>query len=371
MFWKRIKVGDRERVLVIRNGRFDTILGPGEHLVFVSPFTRLETVVCRTDGLVFDNEWTQFLLKQRPELVERYFILIETSDTEVALVSADGRLFQVLTPARRVLYWKDVAEVTAEVVDVIDAPEVPAATLPALDRAGAAALVVSAQVRDSHAGLLYLDNRFARTLPPGKYGFWSAAGPRVDAVDLRRQTLDIAGQEILTRDKVTLRVNISADYQVEDPVLAAQVAKDPAAHLYRALQFAVRQTLGRRTLEDVLADKTDVDESVAEDVRAAMTACGLRVGVIALKDIILPGEIRDILNQVVAAEKQAQANLIRRREETAATRSLLNTARLMEDNPLLVRLKELETLERVVEKVDRVSVSDGFAGLLTNLVSLK
>jgi len=95
------------------------------------------------------------------------------------------------------------------------------------------------------------------------------------------------------------------------------------------------------------------------------------VGMIALKDIVLPGEIRDILNQVVAAEKQAQANLIRRREETASTRSLLNTVRLMEENPLLIRMKELETLERVVEKVDRVTVSDGFEGLLTNLVSLK
>ncbi len=371
MFWKRIKVGDRERVLVIRDGRFDTILGPGEHTIFMTPLTRLETIVCRTDGLIFDNEWAPFLLKQRPDLVELYFTLVETSDTEVALVSADGRLFQVLTPARRVLFWKGVAVITAEVVDVIDAPEVPAEKLPALDRVGSASQVVSAHVRDSHAGLLFLDNRFSRTLKPGKYGFWSAAGPRVESVDLRRQTIDITGQEILTRDKVTLRVNISADYQVEDPVLAAQSAKDPAALLYRALQFAVRQTLGRRTLEDVLADKTDVDESVAGEVRTAMAACGLRVGAIALKDIILPGEIRDILNQVVAAEKQAQANLIRRREETAATRSLLNTARLMEENPLLVRLKELETLERVVEKVDRVSVSDGFEGLLTNLVSMK
>jgi len=95
------------------------------------------------------------------------------------------------------------------------------------------------------------------------------------------------------------------------------------------------------------------------------------VGSIALKDIILPGEMRDILNQVVSAEKQAQANLIRRREETAATRSLLNTAKLMEDNPILVRLKELETLEKLVEKVDRLTVNNGFEGLLENLVSIR
>jgi regulator of protease activity HflC (stomatin/prohibitin superfamily) len=88
-----------------------------------------------------------------------------------------------------------------------------------------------------------------------------------------------------------------------------------------------------------------------------------------VKDIILPGEMRDMLNQVVAAEKLAQANLIRRREETAATRSLLNTARLMDENPLLIRMKELETLEKLTEKVDRISLMGGFDGMLTNLLS--
>ena len=101
-----------------------------------------------------------------------------------------------------------------------------------------------------------------------------------------------------------------------------------------------------------------------------MEAYGVRVGEIALKDIILPGDIRDILNQVVTAEKQAQANLIRRREETAATRSLLNTAKLMEDNPLLVRLKEWETLEKVAERVEKITVVDGFHGLLDGVAKL-
>lgn len=95
------------------------------------------------------------------------------------------------------------------------------------------------------------------------------------------------------------------------------------------------------------------------------------MGEIALKDIILPGDIREILNQVVTAEKQAQANLIRRREETAATRSLLNTARLMEDNPLLVRMKELETLERIADKVEKLTVVGGLDSLLEQTVTLR
>ena len=87
-----------------------------------------------------------------------------------------------------------------------------------------------------------------------------------------------------------------------------------------------------------------------------------------VKDVILPGEMKTILNQVVEAEKVAQANLIRRREETAATRSLLNTARLMEENPTLLRLKELETLEKVTEKVGKLTVYGGLEGVLKNMV---
>ena len=133
----------------------------------------------------------------------------------------------------------------------------------------------------------------------------------------------------------------------------------------------MRQSLGKRTLEEVLAEKTDIDQAVSDEVRREMEVYGVRVSGIAIKDIILPGDIRDILNQVVTAEKQAQANLIRRREETAATRSLLNTAKLMEDNPLLVRLKELETLEKIADKVEKITVVGGLNALLDRTVTIR
>ena len=90
-----------------------------------------------------------------------------------------------------------------------------------------------------------------------------------------------------------------------------------------------------------------------------------------IKDVILPGEMKEILNRVVEAEKVAQANLIKRREETAATRSLLNTARLMDENPTLLRLKELETLEKVTEKVDKLTVFGGLDGVLKDVVRIQ
>ena len=92
---------------------------------------------------------------------------------------------------------------------------------------------------------------------------------------------------------------------------------------------------------------------------------------IGVKDIILPGDMKELLGRVVEAEKAAQANVIRRREETNATRSLLNTAKVMESNAVALRLKELETLEKVTEKVGNLSVYGGLDGVLNELVRLK
>jgi len=365
--FKRFLVGDQERVLLIRKGRFERFLEPGEYWVFAAGL-RAETF--NIAELVFENVWVDYLLKEQPEIAARLFIVIETNDAQVAPVFLNGRLTRVLAPGKRALYWRGAIQVTFEIIDVAEAREVPQRLLAAVFRLGGPAIY--ANVDEGKAGLLFVENRFVRTLAPGSYGFWNVPGtPRVEILDLRLQTVEIPGQEILTRDKVSLRVNVWAEFQVTDPVRAKQSVKDYAEHLYRTLQLAVRQTLGRRTLEEILAEKVDIDETVAAEVRREMQTFGVRVGAIALKDVILPGEMREILNQVVAAEKQAQANLIRRREETAATRSLLNTAKLMEDNPLLVRLKELETLEKVAEKVEKITVSGGFDALLSDLIQIR
>jgi regulator of protease activity HflC (stomatin/prohibitin superfamily) len=368
---RRILIGDNERVLVLRKRRFAEILEPGERWMFTAGRgIQLERHNVR--DLVFSGEWADYVANSRPEIAARLFTVVETSDVQVAVVCLDGRVARVIGPSSRVLFWKGPINVTFELFDARVNPEVPTSKLPALARLGRESAVTFAAIEEGKRGLLYLDGRLVRELGPGNYGFWNTvATPRVEALEIRRQTVEVSGQEILTSDKVTVRVNISAAYEIVNVTNARAGVKDVAEYLYRALQIAVRQSLGKRTLEQVLAEKTDIDEAVSAAVRREMEGYGVRVSVIALKDIILPGDIRDILNQVVAAEKQAQANLIRRREETAATRSLLNTAKLMEDNPLLVRLKELETLEKIAEKVERITVVGGMNALLERTVTLR
>ena len=132
----------------------------------------------------------------------------------------------------------------------------------------------------------------------------------------------------------------------------------------------MRAVVGSRSIDELLADKQAVDDALVQHM-VNKNIAGIAIDSMGLKDIILPGEIRQILTQVVEAEKSAQANNIRRREETAATRSLLNTARVMEENPTALRLKELETLEKVTEKIDKISVFGGLDGVLNGLINIQ
>ena len=162
---------------------------------------------------------------------------------------------------------------------------------------------------------------------------------------------------------------------MKDPLKAVKSSKDYEAHLYSLVQFAIRDAVGNRTLDEVLSNREKIDSQLRDHVRSHMGDIGISLEALGIRDIILPGEMREMLNKVVEAEKTAQANLIRRREETAATRSLLNTAKLMDSNPTLMRLKELEALEKLTEKVGRIDLhtgdKGGFDALLSSLLKQK
>jgi len=228
------------------------------------------------------------------------------------------------------------------------------------------------EVANGHVGLLSVDGVYKGQLRPGTHAYWKLGRHVVvKQVDTRWRIHDVTGHEILTRDRVSIRVNLTAAFRVTDPERAVGAVKDFDEALHRAIALAFRKTLGAQTLDRLLAEKGSVDEDAGEAVRAEMAGIGIELGEIALKDVILPGDMREILNRVVAAEKEAEANVIRRREETNATRSLLNTAKVMADNPVMLRLKELEALEVIAGKVERLTVHNGAQGLMNDLVRLR
>ena len=373
--FRSITINSTERGVLLRDGQVERILLPGRHRI---PVAGPRTELRRYDvSRPLDKEdWVRALEARKPDLLEQHFLVVRPSEQEVGIVRLDGKVKYVVDPSGDVAFWQGFREVSAELVDVSVAPK--------LDRkAGNALAAVSPRfitritVASGFEGLIYVDGELLDRLKPGVHAYWSAVRDvNLVTLDLRRQATEVTAQEILTQDRVSIRVTLTAFWQIMDTVKAGE-AKDLNEQIYRHIQFAIRDAVANRTLDELLNARGEIDTELTKAVQSmgAFADFGVEIASVGLKDVILPGEMREILNRVVEAEKQAQANLIRRREETSATRSLLNTARLMENNPLLLRMKELETLEKLTEKVDRLDVSTsapghGLDGLLSNLVRI-
>ena len=376
--FKRIVIAQHERGLHLKDRSLTAVLEPGVHRIF-DPFDRVKVHIHDLTVTEFTHPQADTFVKSVPALMARHFHVIQLADGEAGLLYKDGVLADVLAPGARRFYWKEPLAVRVEVLDVATQLEVPAKVLkllarPREDQALTKArnrYVHVAEVADKHVGLLIVDGQLLRTLAPGVYAYWTFNRTvKVEQVDQRLQAMEIQGQEILTKDKVTLRVNLVASYRISDPVTARGTLDKFAEYLYRELQFALRKAFATRTLDGLLETKGQLDQAIHEHVREQAAVHGITVTGVGVKDLILPGDMRELLNQVVEAEKVAQANVIKRREETAAARSLLNTAKLMDENPTLLRLKELEALEKVAEKVDRLTVFGGLDGVLKDTVRI-
>lgn len=368
---QRVIVKENQRVIALYKGKFHGVLTPGEH-VLRADRGRLEIEWHDLARPEFVSIFDKALFRDQASVVAQHLTEIRAGADEVVVVSRDKRLHAVLKPEERAVYWTEAGPWTTERLAVDGDLAVPDKVQKRLTGLAKLALVTSVDVAEGYVGLMFVHGKFVRELDAGAHMFWAVTKKvAVKVIDLRRQSLDVTGQEILTRDRVTLRVNLGADYQVIDAIKAATTIKDFADALYRALQFAFRKSLGTKSLDEILADKVTAEAEAIAEVRTQMAAIGVSVGEIAVKDVILPGEMRDILNKVVAAEKEAEANVIRRREETNATRSLLNTARVMAENPVMLRLKELEALSDIAGKVERLTIHNGTAGLMNDLVKLR
>ncbi|MDZ8338229.1 slipin family protein [Escherichia coli] len=372
---KKISVRKDQLALLSRNGDYYKVLHAGEHLL---PWLNTPEVLLITlDGSEVPDVLADYLRRFQPDWVEKYCLVADLSEIEAGALYMDGILLEILPPSTRRLYWRvedDLTLVRMNTQQVQVQTEVMNAVLQPR-RKGAVKgrdAILTVQVPAWHVGVLKIDGETQALLPPGLTAYWKI-NHLVEAkvVDTRLQVLEVSGQEILTKDKVNLRINLAANWRYSDVLLAFSQLTKPIDHLYRELQFALREAVGTRTLDELLEDKQVIDDVVSEQVKSRMLPFGMEIASLGVKDIVLPGDMKNILAQLVEAEKSAQANVIRRREETAATRSLLNTAKVMENNPVALRLKELETLERVAERIDNISVFGGLDQVLHGLVNIK
>lgn len=204
-------------------------------------------------------------------------------------------------------------------------------------------------VREYEAGLLYTNGQFTKLLSPGRYRLVTLPWRKEEIVriDTRRRQMAIQGQEMLTADGISVRLNVSAEFRVVDAPRAVHTVASYEAALYNALQILLRDEVQARSIDTLLADRGIIGARLRERAQPEADTLGLELTLVGVKDIILPGDVKRMLSQEVEAQRAGRAALVTAREETAATRARANTARLIGENPVLLRLREIEALTDV------------------------
>ncbi|MDR1922832.1 MAG: slipin family protein [Planctomycetaceae bacterium] len=365
-FWQKIKVQTNEFGLHFIEDEFKEVLKPGtywffdpkkKHSVEVSSQLQPWLLIPKLEEIIFSGK-----LKGLAEV-------IDLKDNQRALVWVDGRFNTILFPGYHV-YWLGPKNVSVEIIDTKDVRFQHDNLTQIAQSAIGKLLLNQITVPPYHVGLLYYDEKFTETLTAGLYAFWkNTTEAKIVNVYMRERVIDITGQELMTADKVTLRMNANVVFQVVDAEKMTQKVEDVLQVLYREAQLALRNVVGRRELEQFLSDKNEIALEAEEMLKTRADSLGVKVLSFGIRDVILPGEMKDLLNKVTEAKKAAEANLIARREETAAMRSQANTAKLLENNPTLMRLRELEVLEKIVAS-GKLQVIVGEKGLADRVVNL-
>lgn len=336
---KKYKINENECGYLIRRGRFEKLLTVGTYY-FLS-LSGCEVKIVPMTGAVNTCGIPEEILMKNPEFASRVVKNV-LPDTSIAIRFVNGAFREVVCKPET-LFWNVFEKNEFQVIDITKPwmeetlPRMYMELMPAK-------YYKKIVIKDGETGLLYFDNQFERQL-------------------------EISGQEILTADKVGVRLNVICTYRITDPRRLVMLVENVGTQLYTHAQLILREYVGRFRLDEILEQKEEISQYVLEEMKKKQEDYCVEIVSAGIKDIILPGEIREIMNTVLLAEKRAQANVITRREEVASTRSLLNTARLMDENQTLFKLKEMEYLERICDKVGTISLNGG-KGVMEQLAEL-
>ncbi len=269
-------------------------------------------------------------------------------------------------------------------------------------------------IKDTHRGLWYENGVLMKVLGAGRYelpaehgGIWDFSGSKIKVevvlVDVRERELTIKGQEILTSDKVAIRVSIIVQFRVTDPKAAMHEVEKYEERLYSDVQLAARRSLASMTLEEILTNRNRLSEDILHDVKEIAARYGVSIARADVKDLVFPGNLQEIMNKVLAAERVSEAQLIEARTkaqtqqieaqakaeirrveataqaeamklqaaadaesqkvrteaEIAALRQSEQAAQAYASHPALLRLRELETLKELARSAN-ASIYIGF-----------
>jgi regulator of protease activity HflC (stomatin/prohibitin superfamily) len=252
-------------------------------------------------------------------------------------------------------------------------------------------------VPESYVGLLYEDGAFVSVLKPGRHKLKTSVFRQtvrdIKLVDMRERSLTIKGQEILTADKVAIRVSLLVYFRVRDAVGAAHNVSSYEERIYEDVQLAARRFLSSRALDAILSDRNEISDAVRVDVSGAAATYGVEIMRADVKDLVFPGNLREIMNQVLETERRAEAKLIEAKKEAEAQHiraqgenqralqkleaerqqakiaaeaeqegarirllSEIEQAKAMAEHPMLLRLRQIDALQEMAKRGGRFAI---------------
>ncbi|HEU6449372.1 MAG TPA: slipin family protein [Verrucomicrobiae bacterium] len=198
-------------------------------------------------------------------------------------------------------------------------------------------------VPEGFAGLVYHHGLFVRRNNAGRHVIWGR-GWTMNFIDLRRTSMLVAGQDVLTSDSVGLKFSLHVAYQVTEPVKAAHETQNWSTELYNMTQLALRMVVNGIAVEALLNQKLEIGAQLLARVKTDAEKIGVNILAVEVKDVMFPPDLKRAFAEVLKAKQEGQAALERARGETAALRNLANAARVLEGNPALMNLRLMQSL---------------------------
>ncbi len=363
--FKLVRVNSYEFGLKFVRNKLVEVLKPGLY-VAKSLFGERIDVVSELDVFLKHKSLEEIV---RSGFLSDQLEILDLKDNHRALLWIDGRFEAVIGVGLQAV-WKSRKKIAIEKIEVDDPLFTHRQKYKIASSESGREFLEILEIEKNTVGLFYKNGRFVKEFESGFYAFWrNVCSLSFVLVSLQEKMFDMVGQEIITSDKVSLRLNATVSYKVVDAKKSVAGFESVDSSLYREGQLVLRAAIGSQKLDEILSEKETISEAILSKLKEKAVKFGVQINSFGIRDIILPGDMRELMNKVVAAQKEAEASQIARREETASTRSQCNTAKVLENNPTLMRLRELEAVERIAEK-SNVNLFVGEKGLAEKLVGM-
>lgn len=192
-------------------------------------------------------------------------------------------------------------------------------------------------------GILYKNGSFVKILDAGKH-YYHKSNSMIHVLDIRKNLINLPGQEVLTKDNVSIKITLVGFYEITDPIKAVHQSGNYVTEFYNLSQIVLRNLVGAVSIDELLEKKGEIDAQLLAGVSEKAKDLGLTVSTLSVKDIMLPANLKKAFSGILEARKEAQRQLEKARGEQAVLRSLANSSGMYESNPMLLQARLVQAL---------------------------